>query len=342
MKTVNIVGGGLAGLSLGLALRQRDVPVTVFEAGDYPRHKVCGEFISGAGVSLLTDLGLETPLRSLGLRVAREVQFFVEGRSSSLVELPDAAWCISRWALDRLLAKTLEKAGGNLIRRSRKSMPTSSESWVITNGRRRGVGKSGYRVGLKFHLRSISLRADLEMHLESGAYVGLCRVENDRVNVCALLPREAVSDQTSRNPVLSLAAVFSKTLASRFEEAEYIPNSLASVAGLNYATENSGMESLCLGDAQGLIPPITGNGMSLAFEGASLAAGPLYEWSRGQLDWETVCQEIHLRQRSRFGGRLWRARHLQSFLVRPDLQRVRQTLLPLYPMLVPLAFRLTR
>ena len=35
-----VVGGGLAGLTLGVALRQRDVPVTLCEAGSYPRQRV--------------------------------------------------------------------------------------------------------------------------------------------------------------------------------------------------------------------------------------------------------------------------------------------------------------
>ncbi|MFZ9874958.1 MAG: NAD(P)-binding protein, partial [Candidatus Methylacidiphilales bacterium] len=47
MKTVEIVGGGLAGLTLGLCLRQKGVPVDLFEAGTYPRHRVCGEYLSG-------------------------------------------------------------------------------------------------------------------------------------------------------------------------------------------------------------------------------------------------------------------------------------------------------
>ena len=47
LQPIEIVGGGLAGLSLGLALRQQDIPVTLFEAGSYPRHRVCGEFITG-------------------------------------------------------------------------------------------------------------------------------------------------------------------------------------------------------------------------------------------------------------------------------------------------------
>ena len=42
MKTIRIAGGGLAGLSLGIALRLRQVPVVVHEALHYPRHRVCG------------------------------------------------------------------------------------------------------------------------------------------------------------------------------------------------------------------------------------------------------------------------------------------------------------
>ena len=47
VKPITIVGGGLAGLTLGIGLRQCGVAVTVHEAGHYPRHRVCGEFISG-------------------------------------------------------------------------------------------------------------------------------------------------------------------------------------------------------------------------------------------------------------------------------------------------------
>ena len=44
-RPVRIAGGGLAGLSLGVALARRGVEVEVQEALAYPRHRVCGEFV---------------------------------------------------------------------------------------------------------------------------------------------------------------------------------------------------------------------------------------------------------------------------------------------------------
>ena len=57
-RALTIAGGGLAGLSLGIALRSRGVPVRVVEAGSYPRHRVCGEFISGIADAELDALGI--------------------------------------------------------------------------------------------------------------------------------------------------------------------------------------------------------------------------------------------------------------------------------------------
>ncbi|NBS06506.1 MAG: hypothetical protein EBS69_03705 [Verrucomicrobia bacterium] len=66
MKRVTIVGGGLAGLTLGLQLRQRGVPVLLHEAGTYPRHRVCGEYLSGRAISIIESLGLRPGLDDLG------------------------------------------------------------------------------------------------------------------------------------------------------------------------------------------------------------------------------------------------------------------------------------
>src|SRR5947208_2116234 len=58
MKHVSIVGGGLAGLTLGIGLRRQGIPVTIWERGQYPRHRVCGEFSGGRGQGVWQWWGL--------------------------------------------------------------------------------------------------------------------------------------------------------------------------------------------------------------------------------------------------------------------------------------------
>ena len=111
---VEIVGGGLAGLALGLALRRRDVPVTVFEAHDYPRHRVCGEFIAALDAPTVAQLGL-APILDDALRL-REVVWYQRDRPIQTQQLPAPALGISRHRLDARLAEAFVAAGGRAAR----------------------------------------------------------------------------------------------------------------------------------------------------------------------------------------------------------------------------------
>ena len=93
-KPITIVGGGLAGLTLGIGLRQRGVPAALWEAGHYPRHRVCGEFICGRGQETLARLGLHELLERAGAVGADTAAFFSATQSG--LNKPD-------WARNALL-----------------------------------------------------------------------------------------------------------------------------------------------------------------------------------------------------------------------------------------------
>ena len=95
MKQITIVGGGLGGLTLGIGLRRKGVPVTVWEAGQYPRHRVCGEFISGRGQKVLQELGLRGKLLEAGAVRAETAVFFLGKARTPVRPLPEPALCIS-------------------------------------------------------------------------------------------------------------------------------------------------------------------------------------------------------------------------------------------------------
>src|SRR5208337_2410208 len=103
MKPITISGGGLAGLTLGIGLRQHGVPVTLREAGHYPRHRVCGEFISGRGQKTLARLGLGNLIERAGAVDADTAAFFSATRTTGPRPLPARAICLSRFALDAAL-----------------------------------------------------------------------------------------------------------------------------------------------------------------------------------------------------------------------------------------------
>src|SRR5689334_21323710 len=97
-KPVTIVGGGLAGLNLGLALRRKNIPVTVLEAGDYPRHRVCGAFISGRGQATLDRMGLLEPLFQAGaIRASTAAFVLCQNILSPARRLEQPAVCLSRY-----------------------------------------------------------------------------------------------------------------------------------------------------------------------------------------------------------------------------------------------------
>lgn len=334
-RPVTIVGGGLAGLTLGIALRQRNVPVRLWEAGRYPRHRVCGEFISGRGREVLSKLALDDALARAGATEARIARFHAHAIAGKPLPLPEPALCLSRNALDDLLAKTYLALGGELTAGTRWSGPVDAEGTVMAGGRRPAPTVSGWKwFGLKAHARGVVLDADLEMHLTDGGYVGLCRVESGAVNVCGLFRRRDKEDEPARDWRTRLAGASGSKLHERLRDADWIEESFCAVAGLDLRPQRAtAVTGECrIGDALTMIPPFTGNGISMAFESAALAVEPLVRWSRDDLGWAEATQDIARRcdtafaPRLRWAGWLHRAlflEPLQPLIVR-DLMRLRR------------------
>jgi 2-polyprenyl-6-methoxyphenol hydroxylase-like FAD-dependent oxidoreductase len=68
-----------------------------------------------------------------------------------------------------------------------------------------------------------------------------------------------------------------------------------------------------------MIPPVTGNGMSMAFESAELALEPLAAYSRGQRSWPEAQQTIAAGCDATFARRLAWARLVQWLMFNPLL-----------------------
>lgn len=328
MKPITIIGGGIAGLALGIGLRQRSIPVILWEAGRFPRHRVCGEFISGRGQAVCHRLGLHQKITAAGARIAETAAFYGHGITSTMT-LPQPAICYSRFRLDQLLADTFQDLGGDLKQNGRWTESAPEPGVVRATGRRAQVQINGWRwFALKAHASNLELRADLELHFFSQAYVGLCRIENGITNVCGLFRTRTSVPDLNKRWTEYLRGENASELNRRTEAAEFDATSFCSTAALTFRPcfrHEAG--DFMIGDAFSAIAPLTGNGISMALESAELALDPLERFSRNRIEWDDARRMTIDRLTQAFAWRLRVAWWIQQSLFRPSLRRV---LLPLF------------
>lgn len=310
MRAIQIIGGGLAGLSLGIALRRHGVPVRTCEAGSYPRHRVCGEFINGVSDATLENLGIRDLFEDAN-RLSSTV-WYLNDRPFHRSRLDIPAKGISRYRLDQRLADRFGMLGGDLRTQTRlKATDQPGEVWAT--GRR--PDKKSHWLGLKAHFLALDLSADLEMHLGSNGYVGLAPVEGSRVNVCGLFKRQECSGRGIDLLHSYLRSNKLNALNERLRKVEHDPGSVMGVSAFELG-EHHGSDLQCLvGDSECMIPPFTGNGMSMAFEAAEMALDPLVDYASNNCGWQETVGLIRRKMNKRFKTRLTAASLLHPFLL---------------------------
>lgn len=333
IKEITIAGGGLAGLSLAVALRGRGVPVTVLEAGRYPRHRVCGEFISGVSNETLEFLGIRDLFGDA--RRHRTLCWQEGGHLIHRDVLPEPALGISRYVLDERLRRRFEELGG-VLQTGVRARPVAVEGLVWAAGRR---PRTGPWIGLKAHVRGLPMSADLEMHAGRNGYAGLAGVEDGWVNVCGLFridPNLAATGEALLPAYLESGG--NERLAAMLRQAEWRQDSFSAVAGFELGKQPVLPGLPCMGDAESMIPPFTGNGMSMAFQSAECACGPIISWASGDLAWQAAVNTLRGSLARRFRRRLAVARVLHRVLFDPTGRSILHSLssvrlLPFRPML---------
>jgi len=307
---ITIAGGGLAGLSLACALRLRGVAVTVQEAGSYPRHRVCGEFISGVTEETLKNLGILDLFTDA--RRHQSLAWHDQGRLIHRTQFPEAAYGISRYRLDERIRQKLESLGGK-IETGVRARPEPREGLVWAAGRR---PCNGPWVGLKAHVRDIPMTADLEIYIGRNGYTGLAEVEDGWVNVCGLfqLNRKA---KAKPNDLLAsyIEAGGNSRLAQTLKTASWREDSFSAVAGFQLGKQPKVHGLLCVGDSESMIPPFTGNGMSMAFQAAEAATGPLVAWADGAITWAEATAQVDQRLEKKFHRRLGVAQAMHHLIL---------------------------
>ena len=132
-------------------------------------------------------------------------------------------------------------------------------------------------------------------------YIGLCRLSRDRVNVCGLFRRRTAVHDRNLAPIEHFTTA--PSLRERLRHAEWHEDSLVAVSALPLREQIRHGDALSVGDAFSMIPPFTGNGMSVAIESGFVAAESLVRYARKECSWPDA-----IRQFQSAGGKLFKRR----------------------------------
>ena len=262
--SISVIGGGPAGSVAALAGLAEGAGVTIYEKSRFPRHKVCGEFLSSEIISILEQLGLLPAfLAARPARLTRVVLHF-DGTEKRF-RLPEPAYSLSRSALDQLLLTEAVRRGAELVTRMVK-LRTLPEGPIIVAHGRQAPSRQGDRLfAFKAHFRGPAEEA-VEMFFFRGCYVGMSPVEEGAVNVCGLAP-EALLRECSFQP----EALFADRLAKRLGLLERSFDFMIT-GPLVFRDQFRNHENAYLaGDAMGFVDPFTGSGILAAMLTGRLA-----------------------------------------------------------------------
>ena len=225
---VVIAGAGLAGGSLALSMARSGARVALIDPAEFPRDKLCGEFLSPECWGVFDRLNLSGSVVECGYHQIHRVRLttsrgrILESDFTSADGLPGIG--LSRAALDGRLVCAARAAGVTVLegvrvkglivrdgtvtgvvarRGAEEPFEISSTVIVAADGRHSPLvrqsgttrSRSWFRprlFGLKRHLtlsdRELVPAGSVGLHLVPGGYVGACRVEGELTNVCGLLP----------------------------------------------------------------------------------------------------------------------------------------------------------
>lgn len=319
-RDVIIIGAGPAGSSLAAALAKSGWDIVLVERHQFPRHKVCGEFLSPEAQTSLRSMGLYQVVKNLSPVVIEWAKLVSPAGLSLPVALPGQAWGVSRFALDATLARAAEQNSAEVLTghtataitqrnkgyevalRSRgKSLVIEARAVIAACGRysrpglppRSAPGQRQPDVGLKCHYEGVSMPDQVELFFFPGGYVGVNPVENGRVNVC-LLVSQAVLARTGKNirAVREEVSRRQPALARRLSEGRVVPETEVAVAPVDTIRPALPWDGMaCLGDTAVMIPPLCGDGMAMALRSAEFCAPMVDDFLHGCLslaDWETA------------------------------------------------------
>ncbi len=339
-----VIGGGLAGCSAAAHLSKEGFSVLLLEKSRFPRHKLCGEFLSPESMGLFDRVGVLQEVEAAGAERMSRVEVTTNSGASYHDELPGEALGLSRYRLDALLFAHAGRLGAD----AREGVPVSGVEGDLTTGFQVNAGGDTFRsrivigaygrralidrklerpflqqkadrVAFKAHYTGYAIGPTIEVHAFRGGYCGLSPVEKGRVNACWIMDKWVLDRAGgSAERVVETAFAANPVLKDRFDHMTQETETLRAVSQITFMDKGKFDRDVCMiGDTAGMIAPLCGDGMSMALRSAEFGSDILASFLHGRLSRAEAIERYTKQWYAEFKQRILLGRLIHGGIVRP-------------------------
>lgn len=361
---VIIVGGGLAGLTCALHLSDKKKQVLLIEKNSFPKHKVCGEYISNEVLPYLNSLGIN-PVQQ-GAKQISKVQLSTVKSNTINGTLPLGGFGMSRYCIDKLMADKAIENGVDILQETVEEINFQEDIFSVKTksnqeffgrvvigafGKRSNLDvkmqrdfiqkKSPY-LAVKMHVKGDFPEDLVALHNFKGGYCGVSKVETDAINLCYIANFSTFKKFKNIEEFQKEVVFKNDYLDTIFKNSEPIFEKPLTISQISFETKNPVEDHVLMcGDTAGMIHPLCGNGMGMAIASAKIASEEVLRFLNGEISREQLENKYIRNWNKEFRIRL-KAGHFIAWLFRN--QRISEMLLSLLkwnPSLLPKIIRRT-
>jgi len=357
---VIIIGGGLAGLTSAIHLSKYLSRILVIEKNKFPKHKVCGEYISNEVLPYLRYLELN-PFQ-FGAKKIDKFELSTSKNKTVHCRLPLGGFGISRYKIDKALAEKAENSGVEILQETVTDIEFLNDEFIVYTslrsifkskvvigayGKRSGIDvklhrdfirkKSPY-LAVKTHVKGDFPNDLVALHNFNGGYCGASKVEDDSINLCYITEYKAFKKFKNISEFQEKVIYQNRNLKSIFENSRQVFKSPLTISQISFASKQPVENHILMcGDTAGLIHPLCGNGMSMAIRSAQIASQLIIKYFQsGNLSRESLEKTYERSWNKAFRSRLRVGRIIASLFRKDQMSEIIIVILKWFPGLLPL------
>lgn len=363
--SVIIVGGGLAGLTSAIHLSKIGVSVILIEKNEFPKHKVCGEYVSNEVLPYFNWLGLK--VSELRPTAINKLQFSTVNGKIINSDLPLGGFGVSRYALDLFLYEKalvngcviLQDSVENIVFDENRFTITTLNSTVLESeivigafGKRSNIDQKLNRDFIQKRSSWLAVKAHYSgdfpndlvgLHNFKGGYCGVSKVENNKINICYLADYDTFRRYKNIEHYQDNVVSKNPQMKAIFDNCSLLFDKPITISQISFGKkETVEKHILMIGDTAGLIHPLCGNGMAMAIHSAKIVSGLIGDYFNDQIKSRAELEKRYFKEWNvNFSKRLKMGRLLAGILQRQNLSVVLLRILVRFPFLLPTIIKKT-